>query len=520
MSNNLYTSWPEDYVEGLNDPFSRPSGPLLLRPIPGAARLLPPPQPARTTFTPQLSLPSRDPEPETSPPINYRETLRDVEEALHNADMALRNAREAFRSAGGGGGAPSQNNVVDLTNVSSDGSTEDNFMTQTRHPQDTSRGRSTIRAANSFNEPAFGPHSSSIAALNSNHRGTGFTPVASFRDFLEPNFNYQPIGPPIPGPPIAHTRRPDLNTSRADETAVRRQAQARRDWERVERRNRQRAEQQARLEAQERERAQRQEAETRIAGDTAERRQRSRRSSNASDAPSISDLSESSLGSSSVDQRDTADPTNETMNPIDLTTVDDSNTLTALLAKEQQDAINAQNKVQQTTTPSGNTPTALSGYKCAICMDSPTHATTTICGHLFCHRCIMDSLKWSEQLRRDEIGPGRRTQGLCPVCRKPLLSKEVSTNARSTGGLVGLEIKKMKRKDFESRKERKEFFEKIEEKGKQRARTEDVVDLDAIKGESEEEKKIKPLGKGLRKRKRGETARSSVDDDDSLFGSP
>lgn len=85
---------------------------------------------------------------------------------------------------------------------------------------------------------------------------------------------------------------------------------------------------------------------------------------------------------------------------------------------------------------------------------------------------------------------------------------------------MGLEIKKMKRKDFESRKERKEFFEKIEEKGKQRARTEDVVDLDAIKGESEEEKKIKPLGKGLRKRKRGETARSSVDDDDSLFGSP
>lgn len=216
------------------------------------------------------------------------------------------------------------------------------------------------------------------------------------------------------------------------------------------------------------------------------------------------------------------------MNPIDLTAVDDGNTLTALLAKEQQEAVNVQNKInsQQTTTPSGHTPTPLSGYKCAICMDSPTHATTTICGHLFCHRCIMDSLKWSEQLRRDEVGPGgRRNQGLCPVCRKPLLSKEVSVNSNSratTGGLVGLEIKKIPRKQFETRKERDAFFEGVQEKGKQRARTEDVVDVDAVKGECEENKKVKLLERGLRKRKRGaDTARSrSSVSGDSLFGSP
>lgn len=139
----------------------------------------------------------------------------------------------------------------------------------------------------------------------------------------------------------------------------------------------------------------------------------------------------------------------------------------------------------------------------------------------------MDSLKWSEQLRRDEVRPGgRRNQGLCPVCRKPLVSKEVGVTSNSratTGGLVGLEIKKIPRKQFETRKERDAFFEGVQEKGKQRAKTEDVVDVDsgAVKGEHEAvgDEKVKPLmDKRKRKREAG-TARSSVSGD-SLFGSP
>lgn len=111
------------------------------------------------------------------------------------------------------------------------------------------------------------------------------------------------------------------------------------------------------------------------------------------------------------------------------------------------------------------------------------------------------------------------------MCRKPLLSKEVSANPNSksaSGGLVGLEIKKISRKEFETRRERDAFFEEARVKGKRRASTEEVIE---VKGESEEEKKIKPLKKDRRKRKRRAepeldtgTVRASVDLD-SLFDS-
>ena len=85
-----------------------------------------------------------------------------------------------------------------------------------------------------------------------------------------------------------------------------------------------------------------------------------------------------------------------------------------------------------------------------------------------------------------------------------------------------MEIKKISRKEFETRRERDTFFEEARVKGKRRASTEEVIE---VKGESEDEKKIKPLKKDRRKRKRGAepelevgTVRSSIDFD-SLFDS-
>lgn len=39
-------------------------------------------------------------------------------------------------------------------------------------------------------------------------------------------------------------------------------------------------------------------------------------------------------------------------------------------------------------------------------------------GHLFCHKCIIDTLKFSEDQKSDHTG--KTARGTCPVCRKPL----------------------------------------------------------------------------------------------------
>ncbi|KAK4914877.1 hypothetical protein LTR66_017124, partial [Elasticomyces elasticus] len=131
------------------------------------------------------------------------------------------------------------------------------------------------------------------------------------------------------------------------------------------------------------------------------------------------------------------------MEPIDLTS---------------DDAV-AQQKVATLVAnqPSISTPTAVQGtpfssYKCSVCMDTPDNATTTICGHLFCHKCIFDALKYSLNTRRQEglVGRARSGQGLCPACRKPLHIRDVGTHR----GLIPLELKLVKRKDYEAQKEK------------------------------------------------------------------
>jgi hypothetical protein len=64
---------------------------------------------------------------------------------------------------------------------------------------------------------------------------------------------------------------------------------------------------------------------------------------------------------------------------VDLTGINDDSALSHVLAKQREDAV----KAQAAADPQEGR-TSLTATKCAICMDTPTDATTTICGmHLF-----------------------------------------------------------------------------------------------------------------------------------------
>jgi hypothetical protein len=60
---------------------------------------------------------------------------------------------------------------------------------------------------------------------------------------------------------------------------------------------------------------------------------------------------------------------------VDLTEVNDSSSLAKVLAKQQEDAIKAQAGTQGATRRS-----ILTSYKCPVCMDALTDATSTVCG--------------------------------------------------------------------------------------------------------------------------------------------
>lgn len=140
---------------------------------------------------------------------------------------------------------------------------------------------------------------------------------------------------------------------------------------------------------------------------------------------------------------------------VDLTEVNDDSSLAKVLAKQREDAIKA-----QAATESREGRTTLTATKCAICMDTPTDATTTVCGmcvnlslslsflsditeylfmivgHMFCHKCIIDSLRYEEQ--RSLATSAKATRGKCPACRK-LLSKKDTPGTRRD--LIPLQFK-------------------------------------------------------------------------------
>ncbi|CAL5870748.1 uncharacterized protein PFLUO_LOCUS4988 [Penicillium psychrofluorescens] len=121
---------------------------------------------------------------------------------------------------------------------------------------------------------------------------------------------------------------------------------------------------------------------------------------------------------------------------IDLTGVDGSVSLAKALAKQREDAVKAQQSFEHEKGRS-----VLASYNCPVCMDTPEDATSTACGHLFCHKCIIDCLKNSEEQRADSSGKAQR--GTCPVCRKPLTRNEAAGPRRS---LIPLQLKLMTKK--------------------------------------------------------------------------
>lgn len=363
---------------------------------------------------------------------NYHRSLHDALEALQNADAALTRAREAF--------SVTNMNIVDLTNPSSDASNGEDFISTTRHPDDRN---TRFSAATHMDAPNLFDFLPRHRAENVNQQHPPRLP--SVRDLLNP-------------PASAFARRQEdrnaiLNARGQedrdrilDDHAVRRQAQARREWERVERRNLQRVGSQS-------------QSESFI-------RQRQIRRSASNDGH-IADLTSDSEDSAS-----------------DVDVLNSKTTLDSILGKQQQATIASQNKSASTETGE----TVLSAYKCAICMESPTEATTTVCGHMFCRQCILDSLKWSEQARRGGIQfqPNKTINGRCPVCRTTASNKEntTTTRGRNTNGLVLLEFKKMSRSQFNKKKEQEKFFNQPDIKGKEKVRAIPDIDTASDSGRS------------------------------------
>ena len=63
---------------------------------------------------------------------------------------------------------------------------------------------------------------------------------------------------------------------------------------------------------------------------------------------------------------------------VDLTEVDSPSGLSKALSKQREDAVKAQQ--QSHGSESGGRSSSLTSYTCPVCMDTPTNATTTICG--------------------------------------------------------------------------------------------------------------------------------------------
>ncbi|KAJ5107136.1 hypothetical protein N7456_003811 [Penicillium angulare] len=125
----------------------------------------------------------------------------------------------------------------------------------------------------------------------------------------------------------------------------------------------------------------------------------------------------------------------EEIESIDLTDPQANSSLAKTLAKQREDAIKAQQSKDENKTHS-----ILGAYKCPICMDTPEDATSTACGHLFCHRCIIECLNRADDQRTDS---SKQIRGTCPVCRKSLTRNEVAGPRRS---LIPLQLKLMTKK--------------------------------------------------------------------------
>ncbi|KIW86466.1 hypothetical protein Z517_01864 [Fonsecaea pedrosoi CBS 271.37] len=357
------------------------------------------------------------------PVPSHQDTFYDVNlnRALENANRAIQTAQEAFQEARiiqtdseVPVQLPDSTAQTDTSPRRSDGapSIESQYIPQTTHPHDP-------------------------------HVAYRYTPISNLGEF---EYNLPIIPAPLgiwPANPGVYLNRLDPNhpfvdgrlPSVLEEEAINRQRENHQNWVRTQARSSHRRR-------------------------TEQEQSQSRDLPQVTMSPPSSSLRSTATRSSQHQQPST--PGGETEDPliesVDLTTVTDADTLSAALAKQRQDTILAQNP----GTESGRT--ALTAYKCPVCMDTPTDATSTACGHVFCHRCILDTLKWSIQSRRENAPTSRKTRGVCPVCRKTLDMKDTAGTGR---GLIPLELKLMVKK----RKREDSSEEKAREKGKGKGRS-------------------------------------------------
>ncbi|KIV87694.1 hypothetical protein PV11_03224 [Exophiala sideris] len=378
----------------------------------------------------------------TLPLANYQETVQDVNQALRRATRAIQGAQDALHRQVRRSRTDSE--AVDLTNTSPpENSSESHFMSRTTHPHDASSSTRFRRLNTTLDEPVYGSHSRShshtLPVLDAND------PLALLRLFPVQN----PHIPRLPHLQADHNRIQAI----VDQEAINRQRENHSNWERTQARNRERI-----------------------------------LSSPQEPSPEMSPPAFSS--SSRSTRQDARSPVEDpTIESVDLTGVDDNATLSSALAKQREDAILA----QTAGTEAGRT--ALTAYKCPVCMDTPTDATTTICGHVFCHRCILDTLNWSIEQRREDAPPNRKVKGVCPVCRKQLDTKDSPGTTRS---LVPLELKLMVRK------------RKRDDKGKQK-----LVKAETLSDDDDDEDEVKAFGQ---ENVRAGKARKRESTEDALWG--
>lgn len=84
-----------------------------------------------------------------------------------------------------------------------------------------------------------------------------------------------------------------------------------------------------------------------------------------------------------------------------------------LLQAQQRDAL----KLQEENKDEGGT--RIGKRTCIICLENYTNATTSSCGHIFCHECLTRALMASE--KNNDRGVGN-----CPACRKALSRKKAN----------------------------------------------------------------------------------------------
>ena len=337
--------------------------------------------------------------------------------AIGRASQAVANAGEAFQSTAAGGGEE----VVDLT--SSPGEEQQSggnqrsgahadYLSFTTHPSDPGRASRNPRPLGTLHEPIFGYRPIQ-------HSGPPDPPeVPQIPPFLTEFDHFEHDDTIIgarnhrwtrPAPPrTSHPRtaaRVHYPASRAtnpeeDRNAVRRQQENHAVWQRTQARARE--------------------------------LQRERREEEADSIFGLS--SESQEDSSRPSTSQTEMSTHEPVDSVDLTEVEDGMPIAEVIRRQRAEQIVSQQPDLRTDTGR----TSLTAFKCPICMDELTDATVTTCGHLFCHRCLIESLKASAAQRSHDNPGTRKSPGLCPVCRKVLGTRDTPGPART---LIPLELK-------------------------------------------------------------------------------